>query len=64
MSITKRADVEATMRDGTVLRADLYVPEGDGPFPTVVSRTPYDKSRPNMIPLYERLAAAGYAVGP
>ncbi len=57
-------DVEASMRDGTVLRADLYVPEGDGPFPTVVSRTPYDKSRPNMIPLYEGLAAAGYAVVP
>ena len=64
MGISKRTNTEATMRDGTALRADLYLPEGDGPFPTVVSRTPYDKRCPNMNPLYERLAEAGYAVVP
>ncbi|MGW5276328.1 CocE/NonD family hydrolase [Streptomyces sp. NPDC004044] len=39
-----RWNVEATMRDGTVLRADVYTPEGDGPFPVLVMRTPYDKN--------------------
>ncbi|NKY54600.1 CocE/NonD family hydrolase [Nocardia flavorosea] len=36
-------DVEATMRDGTVLRADVYRPTGDGPWPVLVHRTPYDR---------------------
>ncbi|MBC2637743.1 CocE/NonD family hydrolase [Rhodococcus sp. 3A] len=36
-------DVEATMRDGAVLRADVYRPVGDGPWPVLVQRTPYDR---------------------
>lgn len=37
------------MRDGTVLRADVYLPgkteeaSGDGAFPALMTRTPYDK---------------------
>jgi putative CocE/NonD family hydrolase len=31
------------MRDGTVLYADVYLPPGDGPFPTLLERTPYSK---------------------
>ena len=31
------------MRDGVVLRADLYRPVGPGPFPVLVFRTPYGK---------------------
>ncbi|MCB9881099.1 MAG: CocE/NonD family hydrolase [Planctomycetes bacterium] len=41
VSITK--DVDVPMRDGVLLRADVYVPEGTGPFPTILARTPYDK---------------------
>jgi predicted acyl esterase len=31
------------MRDGVILRADIYRPAGPGPFPTLVYRTPYGK---------------------
>ncbi|WP_207841607.1 CocE/NonD family hydrolase [Williamsia soli] len=31
------------MRDGTVLRADIYRPAGDGPWPVLLQRTPYGK---------------------
>ena len=37
-------DVPARMRDGVVLRADIYRPNGEGPWPTLVVRTPYNKS--------------------
>jgi len=37
-------DVPAPMRDGVVLKADVYSPVGDGPWPTLVIRTPYGKS--------------------
>ena len=36
-------DIPATMRDGTILRADVYRPQGDGPWPVLVHRTPYGK---------------------
>jgi putative CocE/NonD family hydrolase len=36
-------DVPARMRDGVVLRANVYRPGGDGPWPTLLLRTPYDK---------------------
>ena len=35
--------VEAKMRDGTILRADIYRPKADGKFPVLLERTPYDK---------------------
>lgn len=31
------------MRDGTPLATDLFLPPGDGPFPVVLSRTPYSR---------------------
>jgi putative CocE/NonD family hydrolase len=37
-------DVPAPMRDGVVLKADVYSPVGEGPWPTLVIRTPYGKS--------------------
>lgn len=36
-------NVAVPMRDGVVLRADIYKPEGDGPFPVLLYRTPYNK---------------------
>jgi putative CocE/NonD family hydrolase len=36
-------DVPARMRDGVVLRANVYRPVGRGPWPTLLTRTPYDK---------------------
>jgi uncharacterized protein len=57
-------DVPAPMRDGVVLHADVYRPQGDGPWPTLLMRTPYGK-RVNLItatlePL--RAARAGFMV--
>ena len=36
-------DVPVPMRDGVKLAADVYLPEGAGPFPALLCRTPYDK---------------------
>jgi hypothetical protein len=41
--ISLEADAAAEMRDGTILRADVYRPAGGGPCPTLVCRTPYGK---------------------
>jgi uncharacterized protein len=37
--------VPIPMRDGVVLYADVYRPEGDGQYPVIVSRTPYSTER-------------------
>ena len=34
-------DIRVEMRDGVGLLTDVYLPEGDGPFPVVLSRVPY-----------------------
>ena len=43
-------DVPCPLRDGTVLRADVFRPEGPGPFPVVLLRTPYDKAQMALPP--------------
>src|SRR5687768_15639998 len=52
------------MRDGTILRADVYRPAVDQPVPAVLCRVPYDISQP-LVPLSgldpERAAQAGLA---
>ncbi len=57
-------DAIQPMRDGTALRADLYLPEGDGPWPVLVERTPYGKenSPEKQAGAPEFFAAHGYAV--
>jgi len=37
-------DVPVEMRDGTVLRADVYRPDSDDTWPVLLQRTPYDKA--------------------
>ena len=57
-------DVPARMRDGVVLRANVYRPSDDGAYPVLLSRQPYDKNA-NINPVYADpvlLAAAGYLV--
>jgi putative CocE/NonD family hydrolase len=39
-------DVEARMRDGAILRANVYRPDGPGAWPTLLARTPYGKDLP------------------
>src|SRR5262245_62523000 len=58
-------DVPVEMRDGTVLRADVYRPESDASWPVLLQRTPYDKNVPRISALLLnpiRAASAGYAV--
>ncbi|MGX9789715.1 CocE/NonD family hydrolase [Mycobacterium sp. MMS18-G62] len=43
-AVTEQADVPATMRDGTVLRADIYRPRTADPVPVILMRTQYGKS--------------------
>jgi hypothetical protein len=50
--------VKAAMRDGTVLRADVYRPSGEGRYPVLLQRTPYNKS--GGADSGYRMAAAGY----
>jgi predicted acyl esterase len=40
----KKHVVMVPMRDGVVLATNLYLPEGDGPWPAVLTRTPYNKN--------------------
>ena len=40
--VLRGADVP--MRDGTVLRADVYLPASAGPHPTVLLRSPYGRN--------------------
>lgn len=57
-------DVPVPMRDGTVLRADVFRPAGEGPWPVIVQRTPYSKqSGINHIKLDRIVAVSrGYIV--
>lgn len=43
--VTKDEDVEVPMRDGVVLRLNLFRPPGSGPFPVILSAHPYGKDR-------------------
>ncbi|WP_409469198.1 CocE/NonD family hydrolase [Streptomyces sp. HC307] len=51
-------DVPAQMRDGTVLRADVYRPSGSGPWPVLLTRLPYGKHTPVMAMMLDPSAAA------
>jgi uncharacterized protein len=57
---TFERDVEVPMRDGVILRADVYRPNAAGRFPVLVERTPYDKGRDSAFGL--KAAARGYVV--
>ncbi len=63
-AFTVRRDVEQVMRDGTILRADVYLPHGDGPFPALLERTPYNKdnSPECQVGAPAFFASRGYAV--
>ncbi|MCV7020274.1 CocE/NonD family hydrolase [Mycolicibacterium aichiense] len=49
-TVSKQTDVPARMRDGTVLRADVYRPEHSGPVPVILMRTQYGKSGAQVQP--------------
>jgi uncharacterized protein len=59
-SVAIERGVESKMKDGTVLRADLYRPNAPGPFPVLLERTPYNKV--NSADFALKAAARGYLV--
>jgi len=59
-AIVTQTGVQAKMRDGTVLRADIYRPKADGKFPVLLQRTPYDKR--NEAAFAAKAVARGYVV--
>ncbi len=42
-SAEQKQDYMVEMRDGVKLATTVYTPDGDGPWPTVVTRSPYNK---------------------
>ncbi|WP_207747632.1 CocE/NonD family hydrolase [Pelagibacterium limicola] len=63
-------DVMVPMRDGIRLATDVFLPQGDGPWPVLMERTPYDKTEPraNEFTLdhpevFGREELAGFFVG-
>ncbi|MCI0902435.1 MAG: CocE/NonD family hydrolase [Chloroflexi bacterium] len=64
MCIKIESNTAVAMRDGVTLYADIYRPDGDGPYPTILQRTPYDKTANLTHTMLDpiRAAKAGFAV--
>lgn len=62
--ITVEFDVPAKMRDGVVLRANVYRPEGEGRWPVLLTRLPYGKDFPLGASVMDpaQVARRGYVV--
>jgi putative CocE/NonD family hydrolase len=60
LEITVSRNVEAKMRDGATLRADIYRPKAEGKYPVLLIRTPYDKQWISSTGY--KSAARGYVV--
>ncbi|MFI7002097.1 CocE/NonD family hydrolase [Nocardia sp. NPDC050175] len=48
--VDKQTDVPAAMRDGTILRADVYRPKTTDPVPVILMRTQYGKTAAQIQP--------------
>ena len=58
--VTIERGVTAKMRDGVLLRADIYRPKAEGKFPILLQRTPYNKS--GGVSFGVRAASRGFVV--
>jgi uncharacterized protein len=62
-SFVAEKDVAVPMRDGVNLRADVLLPQGKGPFPVLVYRTPYGKEFAlKEYTTFQHAVERGYAV--
>lgn len=61
-AVEMRFGVQVPMRDGINLSTDIYLPKADGPFPTILIRTPYSNHTEPLIARARALANNGYAV--
>ncbi|MER7008805.1 CocE/NonD family hydrolase [Dactylosporangium sp. NPDC000555] len=59
LEVRLESGLEATMRDGTILRADVYRPAGAGPWPVLLARSPYGKQDPTVLARLDPVSAAG-----
>ncbi len=57
----QQLDVGAAMRDGVILRANVFRPPSSGRFPTILLRTPYNKGD-GITPNFTAFVDHGYAV--
>ncbi len=64
MRISIEKNLTVPMRDGVLLATDVYLPDGPGPFPTLLTRTPYNKDGQLVSGYFDiaRGVQAGYAV--
>ena len=53
-------DEMVAMRDGTKLAVSIYLPSGSGPWPVVLTRTPYGKDGGDPAKNEARYMANGY----
>ena len=60
-AVEMRLGLQVPMRDGVALSADLYLPKANGPFPTILIRTPYSNHVEGLILRARALANNGYA---
>ncbi len=61
--VLKQQNVPVTMRDGVVLRADVWLPKSGGHFPTLIYRTPYGKGgAAKEWTTFDKAVKRGYAV--
>ncbi len=62
--ITVDFDVPAQMRDGVILRANVYRPVGEGKWPVLLTRLPYGKDFPGGTSVLDpaQVARRGYVV--
>ncbi|GAC1386310.1 MAG: CocE/NonD family hydrolase [Ktedonobacteraceae bacterium] len=62
--VTVDFDVPAQMRDGTILRANVYRPVGEGKWPVLLTRLPYGKDFPlgSSVMDPNQVARRGYVV--
>ncbi|WP_052342661.1 CocE/NonD family hydrolase [Bacillus sp. EB01] len=60
-SFTTKKDFFIKMRDGIILTADVHLPDGPGPFPVILTQTPYNKNMNSSENLNEYFIKRGYA---
>lgn len=61
MTVKESKNVAIPMRDGTLLRCNIFRPDDDRPYPAILLRTPYGKEKMDGIyDNYKEMALSGY----
>jgi predicted acyl esterase len=59
--VVAQYDIRVPMRDGVELSTDLWLPQGEGPWPVILCRTPYNKNGGMHVEEGHYYASRGYA---